>query len=81
MKGGGAMSNSKTKGGEAMTGPKQYLTERQVGEITGRAVQTLRNDRFKRCGIPWIKFGGSVRYDLDDVIAYMESHKVKTSAA
>ncbi len=64
-----------------MTGHKQYLTERQVVEITCRAVQTLRNDRFKGRGIPWIKCGGSVRYDLDDVIAYMEAHKVKTSAA
>lgn len=57
----------------------QYLTEKKVSDITHRAVQTLRNDRFHRRGIPYVKFGRSVRYLLDDVIAYMEARKIQTS--
>jgi len=53
-----------------------YLTEVQVSEITGIALSTLRNQRFNRTGIPYCKIGRSVRYNLNDVIEYMESHKI-----
>ena len=58
-----------------MVTPK-WLNEKQVAEITGRAVQTLRNDRAKRQGIPYYKDGRSVRYRADCVVSYMESRKV-----
>jgi predicted DNA-binding transcriptional regulator AlpA len=54
----------------------QYLNERQVSEITGRALSTLRNERSKRIGIPYYKIGRSVRYNFQDVIKFMESHKI-----
>jgi hypothetical protein len=57
----------------------KYLTEAQVAEITGRALSTLRNERFCRCGIPYIKIGRSVRYSLEDVVQFMESHKISTA--
>lgn len=57
---------------------RRYLTEGQVAEIVGRAVQTLRNDRFRRQGLPYIKLGKLVRYDEQDVIDYMESRKIQT---
>ena len=57
----------------------RYLKERQVAEITGRALSTLRNERFRGCGIPYIKAGKSVRYNLSDVIRYMEERRVKTN--
>ena len=56
----------------------RYLTEVQVAEITGRALSTLRNERFSRCGIPYIKIGRSVRYSLQDVINFMEARKIET---
>ena len=56
----------------------KYLTEKQVSEITNRALSTLRNDRFLSRGIPYIKAGRSVRYNLEDVVNYMESRKVTT---
>ena len=63
-----------------MNSPKQYLTEREVSQMTRIALQTLRNDRVKGKGIPWIKLGSSkrasVRYALEDVLGYMDSHKV-----
>ena len=55
-----------------------YINENQVSEITGRALSTLRNERSKGLGIPYIKLGRSVRYDLQDVIEFMEAHKIRT---
>jgi len=56
----------------------QYLTEKQVSEITGRAIQTLRNERHLRRGIPYVKVGRSIRYSLEDVVEFMESRKIGT---
>ncbi|MDD3580567.1 MAG: helix-turn-helix domain-containing protein [Desulfobacca sp.] len=57
---------------------KKYLKESEVSEMTNRSVATLRNDRYFRRGIPFIKVGRSVRYDLEEIIAWMEAHKVRT---
>lgn len=57
---------------------KAYLTEQQVSDLTQRAVQSLRNDRFLRRGIPYIKWGRSVYYSLEDCIAFMEARKIET---
>jgi predicted DNA-binding transcriptional regulator AlpA len=56
----------------------QYINENQVSKITGMALSTLRNNRSKGRGIPYIKVGRSVRYELQDVIEFMESHKINT---
>ena len=58
----------------------QYLTEKQVSELTGLSIYTLRGNRFERKGIPYIKAGRAVRYCLDDILQYMESNKVQTKA-
>lgn len=57
----------------------KYLTEKQVSEMTGLALPTLRNDRFLGRRLPYIKIGKAVRYNEDDVIAFMEAHKIRTS--
>lgn len=46
--------------------------------MTGRALQSLRNDRHLGKNIPYIKFGKSVRYNINDVIEFMESRKIDT---
>ena len=56
----------------------QYLNEKQVAIITGRALSTLRNERFLGKGMPYIKIGKSVRYKYDDIIEFMESRKIIT---
>ena len=61
-----------------MSNQPQYLDEKKVAEITGRALSTLRNERSKGEGISYIKIGRSVRYDLQDVIEFMEAHKIQT---
>jgi predicted DNA-binding transcriptional regulator AlpA len=56
---------------------KPYLNEKEVAAITGRAVSTLRNERFMRKGLPYLKIGGrSIRYKSEDVIAYMEGRRI-----
>lgn len=57
----------------------KYLNEKQVSEMTGLALPTLRNDRFLGQRIPYIKIGRAVRYNENDVIAFMEFHRVNTS--
>jgi predicted DNA-binding transcriptional regulator AlpA len=57
---------------------KKYLNEKEVAAITGRAVSTLRNERFLRKGLPYLKIGGrSVRYLTKDVIHFMESRRIE----
>ena len=56
----------------------RYINENQVSEITKMALSALRNNRSKGLGIPYIKLGRSVRYDLQDVIEFMEAHKIRT---
>lgn len=55
-----------------------YLTEIQVADMTGIALSTLRNNRFNRTGIPYVKLSKSIRYALDDVIQHFESRKIRT---
>jgi predicted DNA-binding transcriptional regulator AlpA len=56
----------------------EYLDEKQVSQLVGRALSTLRNDRHLRRGLPYVKFGRSVRYSKADVIAFMEARKIST---
>jgi predicted DNA-binding transcriptional regulator AlpA len=56
---------------------QRYINEKEVARITGRGLQTLRNDRHRGRGLPYIKMGRSVRYSLEDVIAYMEARKIE----
>lgn len=57
----------------------RYVTENEVADLTSLSVQRLRNDRFQQKGIPYVKIGRSVRYNLEDVINFMESRKIQTS--
>jgi hypothetical protein len=65
-----------TRSHQKMNKDKNYLTEKEASIKSRKALSTLRNDRLMGRGLPYIKVGRSVRYDLDDIIAYMESHKI-----
>jgi hypothetical protein len=56
----------------------RFLTEKGVKEMTNRALSTLRNDRHLNRGIPYVKIGRSVRYEMDDVLQFMRSRKIQT---
>ena len=55
---------------------REYLTEREVSKVTGRAISTLRNDRQKGNGFPFVKWGRFIRYRKKDVLDFMEAQKV-----
>ncbi|MFC1657479.1 helix-turn-helix transcriptional regulator [Candidatus Moduliflexota bacterium] len=57
--------------------PKQYLSEVEVSDRTGIATPTLRNHRHQRKGIPYIKVGRRVLYDVLDVDGYLQKRKIK----
>ena len=56
----------------------QYVDEKVVAKITGRKVQTLRNDRHLGRGIPYSRIGRSIKYDLNEVFKYMQQRRVET---
>lgn len=55
-----------------------YVSEKRVSQIIGRALSSLRNDRFNRRGLPYYKFGRAVKYRLDEVIKWAEARRVLT---
>ena len=59
----------------------RYLKDTEVAEITGIAVQTLRNWRSKQQGINYFKVSGrAVRYSLTDFVNYMEKIRLETES-
>lgn len=59
-------------------GKIQSVKEQVVSEVTGLALSTLRKQRHYGTGIPYMKLGSAVRYDLRDVYAFLEKSKVDT---
>ena len=59
----------------------KYLTEREVSELTRIGMKTLQQHRWKNKGIPFHKFGGTVRYSEEDVFQYMTNCRVETGIA
>ncbi len=57
-----------------MSSELKYLTIEQVAEMLQVTRMTIYNLQQK--GLPFIKLGKSVRFDKDDVVAWMNSKKV-----
>ncbi|MEI7637807.1 MAG: helix-turn-helix domain-containing protein [Syntrophus sp. (in: bacteria)] len=63
-----------------MMSEKEYLNEKEVSQLIGRALSTLRNDRFNRRGLPYHKYGKSVRYSKADILKILEKCRVNTDS-
>ena len=57
---------------------KIYIREEEVVEVSSIPLKTLRQDRYLKKGIPYIKKNRSVYYNINDILEFMESNKVKT---
>ena len=57
-----------------------FFDEHETSIIVKRKVSTLRADRLRGGGIPFIKFKASVRYRLSDIIAHTQA-RVCTSTS
>ena len=53
----------------------RLLNEREVARMLGFHVQTLRNQRFNGTGLPYLKIGRAVRYDLFEIQAFLEERR------
>ena len=54
----------------------KFINEEEVAEIIGLSVQTLRNWRCQQRGPAYIKAGRAVRYDPEDICAFMQRKKI-----
>ena len=53
-----------------------WCNERRAAEIIGCSVSKLRQDRHKCRGLPYAKFGRSVRYCTADILPYMVRQRI-----
>lgn len=53
-----------------------YLKEKEVADMLKCSVQTLRNHRHQRRGLPYTKHGRSVIYHRDDIGQHLAARKV-----
>jgi len=54
----------------------ELLTEKELSKKLKRGVQTLRNERARGTGFPYLKIGRSVRYVGVEVEKILESKKI-----
>lgn len=57
---------------------KVFVSPKKVSKITEIAEQTLANWRHGNKHIPYVKVGRAVRYELGDVMKFMQSNKIAT---
>jgi len=72
----------KNQGSQLGSGvPRSLLiTPKEVSLMLRRAEQSLANDRCARRGLPYVKIGRSVRYQIADVLAYAEGRRIDPEA-
>ena len=58
----------------------EVINETRAAEILCRAVQTLRNDRHLRQGPAYIRLGRSIRYQVSDLMDYLDKHRIDPEA-
>jgi len=56
------------------------LNEKQLAERWGVSARTLHAARVKGTGVPFVRIGRSVRYRLEDVLAY-EQARLRTNTS
>lgn len=60
---------------------EQLMTADQVAEYLQVSTKTMDDWRRKKHGPRWIKVGGSIRYRVRDVDAYLDAQTVETRTA
>ena len=56
-----------------------FITPKEVSNLTGYSVGVLSNMRVKKEGFPYYKFGKKVLYKASEVLAEIEKSKVMTT--
>lgn len=55
---------------------QRWLTEKEVSQMTGISLSSLRKYRIRGVHLPYSKVGKSVRYAIADVVSFMDAHRV-----
>jgi len=58
----------------------QLMTPETVAQVLGTTVATLASWRFDQLGPSYVKVGALIRYPAPDLMAWLESRRVTTSA-
>ena len=64
----------------------RYLDETEAAAICHVTVRTVQQWRWRKLGPQYIKIGsgakgkGRILYDLDDIIAWLAAHKIRTES-
>jgi predicted DNA-binding transcriptional regulator AlpA len=62
--------------GDVLVAP-EYLSAKQVSQLTSISVKTLEMFRSVRKGPPYFRVGGRIRYRIADVRAWVESGRAE----
>ena len=54
---------------------QEFITDKDLAKLLGISVYIVRSLRKRHDGVPWYRFGRSIRYRRDDVIEYIEKNK------
>lgn len=57
-----------------------YVGEKVIAELFDIPLPTLRNQRHRGVGLPYVKHGRLVRYSLSDAIAYFKTRTIETES-
>lgn len=52
-----------------------FLTQREVAELLRVPVRTVEDWRLTRSGPPWVKLGRHVRYEQDELLAWVQGKR------
>ena len=59
----------------------QLINEHETSKLINKSVFWLRRSRWAGNGIPYRKLGASVRYDLNDVLRWINQHQLQESTS
>jgi hypothetical protein len=62
--------------GEGMTNLSKLLSENDLADYLKVSVYKLRRDRVENRGIPYVKYGRTVRYPLDNIVQFQQQNTV-----
>ena len=60
--------------------PKRLVTEKEVSVMTEIPVMTLRSHRHLRRGLPFVRIGNLVRYDLVEVEQFLDEKSIRPAS-
>ncbi|PHR53604.1 MAG: hypothetical protein COA44_15180 [Arcobacter sp.] len=58
---------------------EEFITPKDVFELTGFSLKALSNNRTKKIGFPYYKFGGKVFYKKSEILVAIDSTRVATN--